>query len=103
LPADLLKTAEVGSESATVTVGGPSFGYTSPAIWMEVFYDQIYKTFYFQPKELLEFVFKGKLTDKFGKPAKWQEITATANGKKFHNQATPQRQCRRSFAAKTLI
>jgi hypothetical protein len=35
------------SQSASVVVGGPSFGYTGPTD-VEVFYDRIYKTFAFK-------------------------------------------------------
>ena len=53
-------------------------------LFIDIYYDKIYKTFYFQfVEKTRKFVFKGKLLDKLGKPTKWQEVTATVNGKKF--------------------
>jgi hypothetical protein len=67
------------TESATVTVGGPAFGYTGPTE-MAVYYDLIYKTFLFHPVDYNSFAFSGLLTTAEGKAAPNQEISVIANG-----------------------
>jgi len=73
-------TSSGSTQTASVTVGGPSFGYTGPTD-MRVFYDRLYRSFLFVPiKESPGF--KGKVSDRQGRPARWQEVTVTANGQK---------------------
>ena len=68
------------TETASVTIGGPSFGYTGPTD-MQVFYDRLYHSFLFVPiKESPGF--KGKVSNRQGRPARWQEVTVTADGQK---------------------
>lgn len=69
------------SQSATVTVGGPAFGYSGPTE-MAVYYDSIYKTFFFQPINYAP-TMKGKLLSRSGKPKAMQEVTVTANGVRY--------------------
>src|SRR5262245_37511708 len=47
---DTRSTSNATSESASVTVGGPSYGYSGPTD-IAVYYDVIYKTFLFAPVE----------------------------------------------------
>jgi hypothetical protein len=70
-----------GTESATVTVGGPSFGYTGSTD-MQVFYDRIYRSFLFVPIEEAP-SFKGKVANRRGQPVAFREVTVTAGGTKY--------------------
>jgi hypothetical protein len=67
------------SESATVTIGGPAFGYTGPTE-MEVYYDTVYKTFLFRPLEGVVVAFKGTVATSAGKPLPMREVSMIANG-----------------------
>jgi hypothetical protein len=66
------------SESATVTVGGPAFGYTGPTD-MAVYYDVIYKTFMFAPIATAP-SFKGVVLDRAGTALAAREVIVEANG-----------------------
>jgi hypothetical protein len=66
------------SESATVTVGGPAFGYTGPTD-MAVYYDVIYKTFMFAPL-VTQSSFKGVVLDKAGTALPAREVIVESNG-----------------------
>lgn len=69
------------TESASATVGGPSFGYTGPTD-MGVYYDVYYKTFLFVPVTgTVEL--KGSLTSRSGKTVKNQEVSIVANGRTY--------------------
>jgi len=69
------------TETAKVTVGGPSFGYTGPTDMM-VFYDTIYKTFLFRP--LTDPIrFQGVLTSTGGRPIAGREIAMTFKGRTY--------------------
>ncbi len=71
------------SEAASVTVGGPSFGYTGPTD-MGVYYDTLYKTFMFAPIETTLRALSGAVKSRSGRPASGKEVTVTmANGAKF--------------------
>jgi hypothetical protein len=71
------------AETASVTVGGPAFGYTGPTA-MEVYYDTIYKTFLFRPLEFPTIAFQGRLLSKGNKqPMAWKEVVLIANGTKY--------------------
>lgn len=74
-------TATGTSQSATVTVGGPSFGYSGTTV-IEVFTDTIYHTFAFAlvPANLEEVGLKGTLVDNTGKPLGITEVSLAANG-----------------------
>jgi hypothetical protein len=71
------------NEIASVTVGGPSFGYTGSTD-MEVFYDTVYKTFAFHPigdDRLLGL--HGRLVLDIGRPVPHREVTATVGDKLY--------------------
>ncbi|HEU0120445.1 MAG TPA: hypothetical protein VFQ91_07970 [Bryobacteraceae bacterium] len=74
-------TAAGTSESAKVTIGGPSFGYKGPTD-IAVYYDVLYKTFLFAPI-LTPPQFGGVLTSANGRPVPGQEVRITANGKTY--------------------
>jgi hypothetical protein len=67
------------TESASVTVGGPAFGYTGPTD-MAVYYDTIYKTFLFAPLEGAPIALKGTLTNKSGKSVALSQVSVLVNG-----------------------
>jgi hypothetical protein len=76
--ADTQGSSSSTTESATVTVGGPAFGYTGPTD-MGVFYDVIYKTFMFAPIGTPA-GFRGVVVDRAGKALAAQEVIVEANG-----------------------
>ena len=69
------------SQSATVTVGGPAFGYTGPTD-VAVFWDTIFNSFVFafamDPPSA-----SGRITDQSGKPFAHQLITLSTAGHTF--------------------
>lgn len=69
------------TESATVTITGPSFGYTGPTAY-RVFLDSLYKTFVFQPLPPGSFVARGRLV-RGGVPVAAQEVVAVVAGKRY--------------------
>lgn len=64
------------SESASLTIGGPAFGYLGSTV-MEVYYDTMYKTFAFvlEPPEQKEVAVQGVLTDRTGRLLSGAEVT----------------------------
>jgi hypothetical protein len=56
------------TQSASVTIAGPSFSYTGPAVVVDVYIDTIYHTFAFalDPVNLKEATVKGTVVDKKG-------------------------------------
>jgi hypothetical protein len=80
---DVSTTANSSSttESAAVTVGGPSFGYTGPTD-MGVYYDVLYKTFLFAPVTGPA-QFKGTLSSRSRQALAGREVIVTANGRTF--------------------
>ncbi len=69
------------AESAKVTVGGPSFGYTGPTAVM-VYYDTLYKSFMFRP--LTDPIrFQGVLTSTGGRPIAGREVALTFKGRTY--------------------
>jgi hypothetical protein len=66
------------SESASVTVGGPSFGYTGPTD-MLVYYDTIYKSYLFVPAVDALLAVKGTLRNRIGALLPGTEITLLAD------------------------
>ena len=73
-------TATGTAESASVTVGGPSFGYTGPTD-ISVYYDTIYKSFLFVPLTGLP-ARRGILRSLSGVPLANEEIVVTAGNRK---------------------
>jgi hypothetical protein len=69
------------SESASLTIGGPAYGYTGSTV-MEVYFDTMYKTFAFAlaPLEEQEIGVQGTLTDQSGNLLTGKEVTLTAAG-----------------------
>lgn len=69
------------AESAKVTVGGPSFGYTGPTDIM-VYYDTLYKTFLFRP--LTDPIqFQGVLTSTGKRAIAGREVALTVKGRTY--------------------
>ena len=73
--------SNAATETATVTVGGPAFGYKGPTD-IAVYFDRIYRSFLFVPVTGSA-AFKGKVTNPGGQPAAWQEVNVTANGTRY--------------------
>ena len=69
-------------QAATVTVGGPAFGYAGPTD-MAVYYDTIYKTFAFAPAAFPAGALAGVVRNRDGKPAAGAEVMAVAGGVKY--------------------
>jgi hypothetical protein len=77
------KQTQTGTEQkASLTMGGPAFGYTGPAN-MDVYYDTLYMTFAFVPNELSPDALHGVISSSQGKPVIGQLVTATAGGVKY--------------------
>jgi hypothetical protein len=74
------KQTQTGTEQkASLTMGGPAYGYTGPAN-MDVYYDALYMTFAFVPNELSPDALHGAVSSSQGKPVVAQLVTATAAG-----------------------
>ena len=71
------------SESASVTIGGPAYGYTGNTV-MEVYFDTMYKTFAFalDPIEQHQLSVQGALTSASGKRLAATEVTLIEHGVK---------------------
>jgi hypothetical protein len=78
---DTTSNSTGSTESATVTVGGPAFGYTGPTE-MAVYYDKIYKTFLFFPVTGNP-VLTGAVTLRAGQARFGQEVIVESNGAKY--------------------
>jgi Domain of unknown function (DUF5050) len=73
------------TQSATVAVGGPSFGYTGPTDVL-VYLDTLFDTFMFAfPPAGMPATVNGTLMGADGKPAANSAITLTSGGKVFHS------------------
>lgn len=71
------------SESASVVIGGPAFGYRGPTL-MEVYYDVLYKTYLFVPYETTaDPSLSGTVKRRLTKPVSGKEIIVMANGVKY--------------------
>jgi hypothetical protein len=70
------------TESASVTVGGPAFGYTGPTD-IAVYFDLIYRTFLFIPLPDATPSMLGEITAGFGGSPAAREVTVTANGTRY--------------------
>jgi hypothetical protein len=70
-------------QTASVTVGGPAFGYTGPTL-MEVYIDTVYHTFAFAvvPVQAPEASLKGTVVASTGTHLAFTEVILTANGVK---------------------
>jgi hypothetical protein len=72
--------SSASTQSASVTIGGPAFGYTGPTE-MEVYFDTVYSTFLFRPLEPgTPLAVEGMLKSRAGKPVPRKEVTIVANG-----------------------
>jgi hypothetical protein len=69
-------------QSASVTIGGPSFGYTGPTD-IAVYYDLDYQTFAFAPFQGALKSLHGTVTSQAGTPLRGQEVIAVAGGTKY--------------------
>lgn len=71
------------SETASVTISGPSYGYTGPTL-MDVYFDTIYKTFAFVPAEVSSSVCtKGTIENLSSEDLFGQEVVVIADGKEY--------------------
>jgi hypothetical protein len=71
------------TQSASVTIGGPSYGYTGPTAIL-VYYDSLYKTFMFAPVPSGSTpAFKGTVHLSSGKSVAGHEVVLFANGQKY--------------------
>jgi hypothetical protein len=72
------------TQSASVTVGGPAYGYTGPTV-MRVYVDTIYHTFAFavEPVEMKEIGVKGVVAGSDGKPLPFSEVTLQKDGAEY--------------------
>lgn len=68
-------------QSASLTIGGPGFGYAGP-VEVEVYMDTIYNTFAFAlvPPDTSEIAFKGALKSRSGRSMSGKEVTLVSNG-----------------------
>ena len=73
-------TSNGSTESATVVVGGPAFGYQGTTDNIDVYYDTIYKTFLFWPVSSSSASLSGTIMADNGQPARHQEVIVYANG-----------------------
>ena len=64
------------TQSISVTIGGPAFGYTGPTD-MAAYYDQIYQTFAFAPVVAQPGTLRGVVMSRAGKPIAGQEVIAS--------------------------
>src|SRR5712691_11206012 len=60
------------TESATIVVGGPAFGYQGTNDNIDVYYDTIYKTFLFWPVSSSSASLSGTIMARSGQPARSQ-------------------------------
>lgn len=74
-----LSTATGTMESASVTIGGPAFGYTGPTD-MGVYYDLLYKSFLFVPIEGAPPTVTGWVYSRSNRPVAGKQVLLAANG-----------------------
>lgn len=75
-------TAQGQTESSTLTLTSPSFGYTGPTSY-RVYLDSLYKTFVFVPIDPSGLFASGKIMRRNGKPAAGERVVATVNGIRY--------------------
>ncbi len=80
-------TSVQSTESATVTVGGPAFGYTGPTDVL-VYWDNLFGTFMFTFATTLPSI-SGVIHDKAGKPWPHNLVTFTVGSKTFTTYTDP--------------
>jgi len=73
-------TSNGKTESATIVVGGPAFGYQGNTDNIDVYLDTVYKTFLFWPVSSSAASLSGTVTMRSGQPAIRQEVIVYANG-----------------------
>src|SRR5262249_14540051 len=82
------------TESATVVVGAPAFGYQGPTD-IGVYYDTIYKTFLFVMLPLVgQPTIEGLATNSFGQPVARQLVSISSNGIQYRTLTTAKGQYR---------
>ena len=69
------------TESAALTITGPSFGYAGPTAY-RVYLDSMYKTFVFIPLDPGSFLASGRLVSR-NTPLKQQEVIAVVGGERY--------------------
>ncbi len=74
-----LSTATGTEESASVTIGGPAFGYTGPTD-MGVYYDLLYKSFLFVPIDGAPPTVTGWVYSRSNRPVAGKQVLLSANG-----------------------
>jgi hypothetical protein len=76
-----LATSTGSSQAATVTVGGPAYGYSGSTL-MQVYLDNVYHTFAFAllPTESQQIAVSGTLVTMEGAPLKATEVSLVENG-----------------------
>jgi hypothetical protein len=70
------------SQSASVTVGSPSYGYEGSTD-IAVYYDSLFKTFMFSPITDTNVAVEGKVQSKLKRAVTGREVFMYANGKKY--------------------
>jgi hypothetical protein len=75
------ETSELGSsQSASLTITGPAFGYTGPLSDIAVYFDRLYGTFLFVPASPQSLKATGVLRNASGQPLTHQDLTLVSNG-----------------------
>lgn len=73
-------TSVASSQSASLTITGPAFGYTGPISDIAVYFDKLYGTFLFVPASPPSLKATGVLRDGLGQPLAHQDLTLVSNG-----------------------
>jgi len=73
-------TSNGKTESATIVVGGPAFGYQGTTDNIDIYLDTTYKTFLFWPVSSSSASLSGTVLGAAGKPAAGVEVKVLANG-----------------------
>ncbi|HEY0985815.1 MAG TPA: carboxypeptidase-like regulatory domain-containing protein [Kofleriaceae bacterium] len=75
------ETSQLGSsQSASLTITGPAFGYTGLVSDIAVYYDRLYSTFLFVPASPQSLKASGVLRNASGQPLAHQDLTLVSNG-----------------------
>jgi hypothetical protein len=73
-------TSVASSQSASLTITGPAFGYTGPISDINVYFDRLYSTFLFVPASPQALKASGVLRDALGQPIAHRDLTLVSNG-----------------------
>jgi hypothetical protein len=73
-------TASGSSDSASVTIGGPSANYNGPLYAVQLYYDRLFKTYAFGPPQSSRVAFQGMLRSSTGNPVSATEVSFVTNG-----------------------